>query len=167
MAIGERIKFIRNLRGMTQKQLGGAVGFDEKSADVRIAQYETGNRTPKENFVNALSGVLNISPQALDVPNIESYIGVMHTLFTLEDLYGIKIDRIDGELCITLDKTKGSGYLSMFDMFNAWQKEFAKLERGEITKEEYDNWRYNYPKIEAERTRDRLDALRLERNQDE
>ena len=27
MAIGERIRFIRNLRGMTQKWLGQAVGF--------------------------------------------------------------------------------------------------------------------------------------------
>ena len=41
MAINDRIKFIRNLRGMTQKYLGLAIGFPEKSADVRMAQYET------------------------------------------------------------------------------------------------------------------------------
>ena len=33
MAIGERIRFIRNLRGMTQKWLGQAVGFPPKTAD--------------------------------------------------------------------------------------------------------------------------------------
>ena len=42
MAIGERIHFFRTLRGMTQKYLGMAVGFPERSADVRLAQYETG-----------------------------------------------------------------------------------------------------------------------------
>ena len=47
MAIGERIRFIRNLRGMTMKYLGMAVGFEEKTADVRIAQYEKGARSPK------------------------------------------------------------------------------------------------------------------------
>ena len=47
MAIGERIHFFRLLRGMTQKYLGMALGFPEKSADVRLAQYETGSRTPK------------------------------------------------------------------------------------------------------------------------
>ena len=47
MAIGERIHFFRTLRGMTQKYLGMAVGFPERSADVRLAQYETGTRTPK------------------------------------------------------------------------------------------------------------------------
>ena len=30
MAIGERIRFIRNLRGMTQKFLGLQVGFSER-----------------------------------------------------------------------------------------------------------------------------------------
>ena len=49
MAIGERIRFIRNLRGMTQKWLGQAVGFPPKTADVRMAQYESGSRTPKED----------------------------------------------------------------------------------------------------------------------
>ena len=50
MAIGERIHFFRLLRGMTQKYLGMAVGFPEKSADVRLAQYETGTRTPKADL---------------------------------------------------------------------------------------------------------------------
>ena len=49
MAIGDRIKRARNFRGMTQKELGMAVGLDEKSADIRIAQYESGTRTPKES----------------------------------------------------------------------------------------------------------------------
>lgn len=31
MAIGERIRFFRNLRGMTQKYLGQVVGFPEKN----------------------------------------------------------------------------------------------------------------------------------------
>ena len=40
MAIGERIRFFRNLRGMTQKYLGQVVGFPEKTADIRMAQYD-------------------------------------------------------------------------------------------------------------------------------
>jgi hypothetical protein len=39
-------------------------------------------------------------------------------------------------------------YLSMIDIFNAWQQEREKLRNDEITKEEYDKWRYNYPKAE-------------------
>ena len=54
MAIGERIHFLRNLRGMTQKYLGQAVGFPEKTADVRMAQYESGTRTPKADLTKRL-----------------------------------------------------------------------------------------------------------------
>jgi len=38
MAIGERIRFMRNLRGMTQRWLGQAVGFPAKTADIRMAR---------------------------------------------------------------------------------------------------------------------------------
>ncbi len=38
MAIGEKIRFSRNLRGMTQKYIGIQVVFREKTADIRMAQ---------------------------------------------------------------------------------------------------------------------------------
>ena len=145
MAIGERIRYIRNLRNITQKFLGMAIGFDEKTANIRMAQYESGTRTPKENYVADIAAALNVSPRALDIPDIESFTGLAHTLFAIEDLYGLHIGEIDGEVCLRLDKFKGMTYLSMFDMFNAWQQEAEKLRNGEITKEEYDAWRYNYP----------------------
>jgi len=146
MAIGERIHFFRLLRGMTQKYLGTAVGFPERSADVRLAQYETGSRKPKADLTAALAQALDVSPQALDVPDIDSQIGLMHTLFTLEDLYGLKITEFDGEVCLHLDKGMGTNYITMFKMFSAWKEQAEKYKNGEITKEEYDHWRYNYPK---------------------
>ena len=93
--------------------------------------------------------MFGISTSALTVPDIDSYNGLMHTLFTLEDLYGFRIDKLDDELCIRLDKGMGTNYLTMFDMFSAWQEQAEKLKNGEITKEEYDNWRYNYPESVA------------------
>ena len=39
MAIGKRIKFFRNKKGMTQKQFGEMLGFLGKTSDVRMAQY--------------------------------------------------------------------------------------------------------------------------------
>ena len=91
---------------MTQKYLGMALGFPEKSADVRLAQYETGSRTPKADLTAALAQVLDVSPHALSVPDIDSYVGLMHTLFTLEDNYGLKISETDGEVCLKVDVRK-------------------------------------------------------------
>ncbi len=50
--------------------------------------------------------MLDVSPKALDVPDIDSYVGLMHTLFTLEDRYGLKINEMDGEVCLKVDVRK-------------------------------------------------------------
>ena len=151
MAIGERIRFFRNKKGVTQKYLGQVVGFPERSADVRMAQYETGSRTPKADLTRTLAGFFEVSTDALTVPDIDSDIGLMHTLFALEDIRGLTIGEIGGEICLKLDKSKGKTYVDMLEMLSAWAEQAKKLEAGEITKEDYDRWRYNYPKYDTTR----------------
>lgn len=153
MAIGERIHFFRNKCGMTQKQLGKLLGFPEKSADVRLAQYETGSRSPKADLTAALADALDVAPQALAVPDIDSYIGLMHTLFTLEDRYGLHVDEVDGEICLKVDVRKNKDATELHQMLCAWQEQATKLEAGEITKEDYDNWRYHYPEFDTTQIR--------------
>ncbi|MBO6302849.1 MAG: helix-turn-helix transcriptional regulator [Ruminiclostridium sp.] len=163
MAIGERIRFIRNLRGMTLKMLGKSVGFDDNTADVRMAQYEKGTRTPKADLTAKIAETLEVAPEALAVPNIENYVGVMHTLFALEDLYGLRIDKLDDEICIRLDKDNGTEYLTMLEMFRDWQTQAERCREGEITEEEYDNWRYNYPRETVRKKRASLRKKRTEK----
>ena len=151
MAIGERIQFFRKLRGMTQKYLGTQVGFPEKSADVRLAQYETGTRTPKADMTAALANTLDVSPLVLSVPDIDSYLGLMHTLFTLEDRYGLTFKEIDGEPCLCVDPSKGRDAQELWRSLCAWREQVAKMEAGEISKEEYDRWRYRYPEYDTTR----------------
>lgn len=151
MATGERIRFIRNLRGITQKFLGLKVGFSDRTADIRIAQYESGSRTPKSDVIEKIADTLDVSTEALNVPNIDSYTGLMHTLFALEDLYGLKIDTLDGEICIRVNRQNGSNFAKMTGLLRPWEEMAQKYRNGEITREEYDDWRYRYPKSEAER----------------
>ena len=148
MAIGERIHFFRLKRGMTQKYLGQTVGFPEKSADVRLAQYETGTRTPKADLTAALAQVLDVSPQALAVPDIDSYLGLMHTLFTLEDRYGLTVETGENGVSLRVDPRKGKDPAELSEMLTAWAQQAEKLRNGEINREDYDKWRYNYPKYD-------------------
>ncbi len=92
---------------MTQKFLGLQVGFSERTADIRMAQYEAGTRTPKEDLTKALAHALDVSPDALTVPDIDTYIGLMHTLFALEDIYGLTIEKRDGEILMRIDPFQG------------------------------------------------------------
>ena len=148
MAIGERIRFFRNLRGMTQKYLGTVVGFPEKTADIRMAQYESGSRTPKADLTENLAGVLGVSPLALSVPDIDSYLGLMHTLFTLEDRYGLTTEKGENGVYMRVDPRKGKDAAEFSEMLNAWAEQAEKYHNGDISREDYDKWRYNYPKYD-------------------
>ena len=152
MAIGERIHFFRTMRGMTQKYLGLLLGFPEKSADVRLAQYEMGTRSPKAEITAALAQALDVSPQALTVPDIDSYIGLAHTLFTLEDNYGLTVSEADGEVCMKVSADKGKDAAELLQMLTAWKAQADKLAAGEISREDYDRWRYHYPKYDDTQT---------------
>ena len=151
MAIGERIRFIRNLRGMTQKYLGTQVGLPEKTADIRMAQYESGTRTPKEDLTYALANALDVSPHALNVPDIDSYLGLIHTLFALEDLFGLTIEERDGEVLFRVNPRKGEDAAHLSEMVCDWALVAEKFRAGEISKDDYDKWRYNYPKFDSKK----------------
>ena len=148
MAIGERIHFFRSMRGMTQKYLGQLMGFPEKSADVRLAQYETGTRTPKADLINSLANALDVSPLALSVPDIDSYLGLMHTLFTLEDRYGLTVETGENGVSLRVDPRKGKDAAELSEMLTAWAEQAEKYRSGEINRDDYDKWRYNYPKYD-------------------
>ena len=84
MKIGKRIRFFRELRGMTQQELGTCAGLSKKTGGVRVAQYETGARTPKAALQRRFADALGVSPDALNIPGLDTPAGVMHTLFALE-----------------------------------------------------------------------------------
>ena len=73
----------------------------------------------------------------------------MHTLFTLEDRYGLHIDEADGEVCLKVDVRKNKDAAQLHEMLAAWRQAAAMLKAGEITQDEYDRWRYHYPEFDT------------------
>ena len=149
MGFGERLRFFRTKRGLTQKMMGQLMGFPERSADIRVAQYENGSRYPKEDVIEALAAGLEVHPKALALPDIDSYIGLLHTFFALEDLYGIRVSTVEGEPFLFVDKTGNKNAAELHGMLLAWSQQAEKLENGEISQEEYDRWRYRYPEFDT------------------
>ena len=130
--IGKRIRFIRKKRNMTMKYLGLAVGLPESSADIRISQYESGTRTPKADLLRKIAEVLDVSTNTLSVPDLGSIAGAMHALFIIEDLYRFRFVLIDSESA------------ELNQAITEWQRKYESYAKCEISKESYDNWRYNY-----------------------
>ena len=161
MAIGKRIRFFRNRKGMTQKQLGEILGFLGKTSDVRMAQYESEARTPKQDLVKEMANIFDVSPRAITVPEIDSYIGLMHTLFALEDMYGLKVKNVDGQPHLCLDSSISTPGSSVDEMLRSWMEQADKLKNGEISKEEYDEWRYKYPELDTYQKRAKVPSQEL------
>ena len=45
--------------------------------------------------------------------------------------------------------SKSKGAYELLQMLHAWKEQADKLSAGEISKDDYDHWRYYYPKYDA------------------
>ena len=155
MDVGKKIKRFRTAQGLSQKELALKSGMSEPA----IRNYELGNRTPSDKQLEKIAGALGVSIYAISDPNLENYYGMMHALFYLEDEYSIIPKKIDGQVYLAVEN-KNADSSSISEMLSSWNSEFEKLKSGEITKEEYDMWRYSYPRIKAERLHEEFKKLK-------
>ena len=137
MNIGKRLRNIRNHRNLTQQALGEKLGIDEKSAGVRVIQYEKGLRTPRKKYVEKFSEVLNVMPEAINVPTINDSTGLMHLLFALEEFFDLRITELDNKVCLTFGK-------EVEPLLSEWYEKNKSFQNGDISENEYKDWQYNY-----------------------
>lgn len=75
--VGDNIRKYRQMRGLTQKDLGDRIGVKHNT----ISQYEKGRNAPEQNMIFAIANALNVSvgdlfPQTTKTPD-ESYIKLL------------------------------------------------------------------------------------------
>lgn len=122
---GARIKMVRKFRGFTQRSLSDALGLGS-AGDIRIAQYESGSRHPKADMVLQLAQTLRIAPNVIDAPVGASVEEFMQSIFWAEEFIG-------------------SG--AVRECFKEWSRMRAKLECGEISREEYFDWKLSWTEL--------------------
>ncbi len=66
----------------------------------------------------------------------------------MEDVYGLRVCSDVGGVCLRVT-SDGQDSEELLEIMTAWQEQRAKLESGEISREEYDRWRYYYPKLDS------------------
>lgn len=166
MTIGDKIKKIRTFRGMTQKELGLAIGFEEKGADNRIAQYETNYRIPKTELLRQIAQALNVNRQNFYTEAPGCAEDFMRTFFWLdEDTPGairlFQLARNPGKTGASDDTAVRYNdtddwparppvgmyfqYGLVDDFMREWLLRQQELHAGEITRDEYFEWKLNWP----------------------
>lgn len=133
MNTGELIRFYRKRKHLTQAGLGEAAGLSEPA----IRNYELGNRTPDRGQLEKISKALGVTPDSLVRYEIESAKDVLGVLFQLEDEFGL-VPQEGGTLGID-PKSKNAQKLDA--AIKAWSNARDELARGEMTEDDYRDWR--------------------------
>ena len=144
MLLGERIKKIRTFRGLTQRELGLKLGYEERNADVRVAQYESGYRVPKKDTLIEISKILNVNyiNFVTEVPGCAE--DIMQTFFWLDDDKSVRYNDSD-EWPAHAPVGMWIDYGLVNEFLREWCLRKEQLKSGEISEDEYFEWKINWP----------------------
>lgn len=120
MRLGEKIRKYRNLHGLLQKDLGMKMGFSEVTSASRIKKYENNYMAPKLDKREKIAKALDIDLAAISDVEITSSEDIMYVLFELEELYGMKIDKVDGKVLFSFDETNYANE-DLISYINIWK----------------------------------------------
>lgn len=136
MIDGKKLKELRLLRSLTQKELAIKSGL----TDAAIRNYELGNRSPNKEQLDKIAEALKCHPSALIDHNLFTYIDIYQIIFDLEDYYRFRpVVEGGSRFLLSID--------SDFDNFLVeWDEMRKKHYNGEITDDEFRDWKLSYPK---------------------
>ena len=144
--LGEKVRLVRTFRGLTQKALGIAVGLNEKTADIRIAQYESGSRYPKQELIEKIAEVLDTSTQYLTCDYNNEAERLIMLLLEIEDSIPVSIKECKDEygskrysLCFNS--------ITVNELLAEWYQQKCENATGTIGDEEYMDWKLKIGKI--------------------
>lgn len=130
VSFNDKLKYLRHYRKMTQKELGLKIGFSENSAGVRIAQYESGTRMPKQDMIDRIADALNIPNGVFCIPFFDDIKILLEQIPRWEKLFGK-----DFKL-LTLVKNKTAK--TIYD----WLSFYPKYFEDNYSNEDYEKWIY-------------------------
>ena len=144
--LGQKIRFYRQIAGMTQKELGVACGVNEST----IRNYELGNRYPDSDTIFEISNALEISPYVLATPDPISAASSLQYLFSMEKTMDLTPTTIDGKVYlevssdIDVNDATVAPLSNLKRMFSHWATMYEKFINEEIDEETYLLWQAKY-----------------------
>ena len=144
--LGQKIRFYRQIAGMTQKELGAACGVNEST----IRNYELGNRYPDSDTIFEISNALEISPYVLATPDPISAASSLQYLFSMEQTLDLTPTTIDGKVYlevsseIDVNDATVAPLSNLKRMFSHWATMYEKFINEEIDEETYLLWQAKY-----------------------
>lgn len=147
--LGQRIRYFRQIAGMTQKELADKCEVNEST----IRNYELGNRYPDTDTLNLIAASLEVSVFALSATQeVRMPQSALKFLFDMEKYYLIKPVEIDGRMYIGFDTEALSDEDDIFfppyfmeNLLRVWERFYNIFKSGEIDETTYLLWQSKYP----------------------
>lgn len=143
--LGQKIRFYRQIAGMTQKELGTACSLNEST----IRNYELGNRYPDSDTIFDISYALEISPYALAAPDPVSAASSLQYLFSMEKTLDLTPTTIDGKVYLEVSSDidvndTAAPPANLKRMLTYWAAMYEKFVNEEVDEESYLLWQAKY-----------------------
>ena len=163
MTLGDKIRKFRNLHNLSQKELGLKMGFSSASADVRIRQYESNTKYPRDDIRKKFAEILDVDISALSDIEIQSDEDIMQTLFYLSEILNIDIEKTEDKFYLSFDANNKENELLM-SYLTMWYEQKKNLRNtsnssSEDLIHEYELWKARFPKDIKEYWREQADKI--------
>ena len=136
MISGQKLKKLHLLRKLTQKELAIKAGL----TDTVIRNCELGNRSPTKEQMQKIAQALDCDISALTDHEPNSINEFIHIIFDYEKEMKLR-PLIDGATSALLSHDINFNYFLV-----EWDEMRKKHYNGEITDEEFEDWKLSYPK---------------------
>lgn len=176
-SLGAKINKYRELRNLSQKELGMLCGFKETTADSRTAQYEKNKRTPSEDVLLDIAKALGISKYSLFGTDLVPVKQMFHILFGLEDFHGLDIVQVgDDDYHLVFDKKSEEYEKDILPFLIEWHRrkhgsaelnEFFEDFADDGSTKWYDLWRAGYPDVDERAYEKNVAEIKMDKLQKE
>ena len=109
MTVGERLKYFRSEKGLTQMEL--AELSHVSASNIRKIEYD--ERNPSISVLRKLSEALEVDVSVFLICNKPSEEDIMQIFFMLESA-GMKIDEVDNKISLNFDEEFNNGKLQRY-----------------------------------------------------
>ena len=138
--VGSMIWHARNMRGMTEKELGLKAGFNRFTAERKIILCERNRKILKEKDMKRIAKALNVHPLVFrnELPSHDE-LSAIYMLFYLHE-----------NSFIMFRKFKDDVYIKFYSFFisellKEWDIQLKRYNNDEITYKEYVQWLMSLP----------------------
>lgn len=137
LSVGSRISFLRQLRGMTQQELGNEIGIKGKKARNIICRYERTGRIPRNNVLEKIATVLDVNLNFIKKYDFSDPMDIYYLMIWSEELCSEFV-------CTMTDSISVSNVAQSIisKRYKDWYRARRKYKKKEITREDYLKWKF-------------------------